>query len=707
MKRACIKLNTNTDEQNASSMRPVKFNFVRMKRLFTFILFVSTFSITYSQQLPSKKDIVSVLKKVNEYWISQHPNPGNNQWARAAYFTGNMDLYKIYPKEQYISYANLWAINNGWELNGGVSTRHADNQCVGQTYIDLYKWDKEPQQYKIDAINISIANMVTSEKKDDWWWIDALYMAMPVFTRLGVVYNDTTYFDKMYDLYNDTKIERGLYNSESGLWYRDESFAPPYTTPNGFDSYWARGNGWVFGAHVRVLQLLPESDIHRDEYIETFKKMAQALKNRQREDGFWNVSLDDPNDFGGPETSGTSFFAYGLAWGINNQILDSVNYYSVVQKAWEGLTTIAVHENGFLGYIQGVGSNPASSQPVTEASSSDFGYGAFLLAGSECAKLANGDLPEPPKFWVDSVKVVDLNHIDVYFNKVCEVTSALDNNNYTINNNVEISHVIQSNDKTYTLVVSDLEHGYYTLTLENISSSNGDNIENGETENFHVLNILSITASGYEPNSSNYPSNTMDFNLDTRWSADGTGQWIMFDIGNIKTVESLDIAFYKGDERFAYFSIELSENGTDFTEIFNGQSGGNTLDLENFDFEDTNARFVRITGYGNNSSSWNSITEVNINYSEITKINQVTQSKFPYISPNPANDYIQINFSSHSYDTLIIAIYNLAGVMVFNKMMNLAGENYIQIKDLDLDSGLYVINIKSTSHVFNSLFRII
>jgi rhamnogalacturonyl hydrolase YesR len=136
------------------------------------------------------------------------------------------------------------------------------------------------------------------------------------------------------------------------------------------------------------LQELPANDPHRHEYLVTFQNMAAALKKVQRPDGFWNVSLADPNDFAGPEASGTAFFTYGMAWGINNGYLDGATYRPVVAKAWNGMVTAAVHPDGFLGYIQGVGREPASSQPVTYDTTSDFGVGAFLLAGSELSKLS-------------------------------------------------------------------------------------------------------------------------------------------------------------------------------------------------------------------------------------------------------------------------------------------------------------------------------
>jgi rhamnogalacturonyl hydrolase YesR len=118
--------------------------------------------------------------------------------------------------------------------------------------------------------------------------------------------------------------------------------------------------------------------------------MSKALKACQRSDGFWNVSLHDPSNFGGKETSGTALFVYGMAWGINNGILNKAEYLPIALKAWDAMVKEAVHENGFLGYVQGTGKEPKDGQPVTYTNIPDFedyGIGCFLLAGTEIYKL--------------------------------------------------------------------------------------------------------------------------------------------------------------------------------------------------------------------------------------------------------------------------------------------------------------------------------
>src|SRR5690606_9353493 len=134
---------------------------------------------------------------------------------------------------------------------------------------------------------------------------------------------------RMHEMYMHTRnVEggEGLFNPEDNLWWRDKDFDPPYKEPNGEDCYWSRGNGWVIAALVRVLDIIPENAQHRDQYINDFKAMAEALVKVQREDGFWNVSLHDPTHFGGKETSGTALFVYAMAWGVNNGMLGENTY---------------------------------------------------------------------------------------------------------------------------------------------------------------------------------------------------------------------------------------------------------------------------------------------------------------------------------------------------------------------------------------------
>jgi rhamnogalacturonyl hydrolase YesR len=118
--------------------------------------------------------------------------------------------------------------------------------------------------------------------------------------------------------------------------------------------------------------------------------MAVSLKNCQREDGTWSMGLLGGVDgYPKKETSGTSFYTFGLAWGINNGLLDRATYEPVVLKAWEALTE-CITEEGMLVYVQPIGAAPGDSfAHETEV----YGIGAFLAAGTEVYKLISAEVP--------------------------------------------------------------------------------------------------------------------------------------------------------------------------------------------------------------------------------------------------------------------------------------------------------------------------
>ncbi len=352
------------------------------------------------QVMPPVTETLRAMRSANDYFMNKWPDTGqpivgrktwpSHIWTRAVYYEGLMALNQVDPQEKYVEYAVSWGEAHDWSFRYGITTRNADNQCAGQTYVDLYELG-HPKAI-IDSAKASVDSMMVTDKIDDWDWIDAIQMAMPLYSKLGRIYNDTSYFERMYDMYAESKykIGGGLYNAEDGLWWRDADYVPPYTEPNGEDCYWSRGNGWVVAALVKVLEDIPQDEPHRAEYEEDLKAMLAALIKVQREDGFWNASLHDPDNYGGQEATGTSLFVYGMAWGLNNDLIDSATYYPVVVKSWNALLDESVHENGFLGYVQSTGKEPSTGQPLSYDRVPDFedyGLGCFLLAGSEVYKM--------------------------------------------------------------------------------------------------------------------------------------------------------------------------------------------------------------------------------------------------------------------------------------------------------------------------------
>ena len=372
------------------------------KKLFILYAIIGISFLSTAQKIPTKDEVLSGMMLANYYFMQKWPDPGapivgdkvrpSNIWTRSSYFEGLMALYAIHPKQEYLDYAVKWGESHQWGLAYRNDNRNADDMGCGQTYIDLYKLDPKPERIKI--LKEAVDKMVASDKINDWWWIDALQMAMPVFARFGALEKDNKYWNRMYEMYLHTKNKeggKGLYNPEDHLWWRDKDFVAPYKEPNGEDCYWSRGNGWVLAALARVLEQNPPDKKQKKEYVTMLQKMSEALVKVQREDGFWNVSLHDPENYGGPESSGTAFFVYGMAWGINHGYLNKHKYLPVVLKGWKALHQKALHDDGFIGYMQGTGKEPKSSQPVghdTMPNFEDYGLGAFLLAGSEIYNIA-------------------------------------------------------------------------------------------------------------------------------------------------------------------------------------------------------------------------------------------------------------------------------------------------------------------------------
>ncbi|MGV9703577.1 glycoside hydrolase family 88 protein [Streptomyces sp. NPDC003483] len=345
--------------------------------------------------LPPRSEVVAVLRRVADHWIAAHADSGDNGWANATFFSGLLALHRLAGDARHLAYARAWAERHAYGLNGGVTTRHADNHCAGQAYLDLY--ETEPEERKLTAIETSLHRMVHTDqpdKNDDWWWDDALHMAMPPFARLGALRRDPQYWRKLYSLYDHTKRAEGgpgLYDAATGLWYRDARFLPGgIVSPSGRPVVWSRGNGWVAGGHVKTLKALPATERHTAEYRDALTRLVRAAAAVQRGDGFWNVNLADAGHLPGPETSGTSFLLYGTAYAVGARLVDRAAFLPVAARAWNGLVATAVHPDGFLGYVQNVGDRPESSQPVTYDSTADFGVGAFLLAGTELARLTTG-----------------------------------------------------------------------------------------------------------------------------------------------------------------------------------------------------------------------------------------------------------------------------------------------------------------------------
>jgi rhamnogalacturonyl hydrolase YesR len=319
----------------------------------------------------------------------------DTEWVRGAFFSGVMAAYEATGDPRYLEAAKDVSERNAWQP--GPRPRCADDHCIAQTYARIYLIDPDPRM--IEAIVARFDEMIADprlgsvvgwsdyENCENWWWCDALFMAPPTMALVAKATGDARYLDLMNVMWWETYDY--LYDPEEHLWFRDGRYVNQADgsgprTPNGQKIFWSRGNGWVFAGLALVLEHMPADYPDRPRYEELFRDMAAALAVVQGGDGLWRSSLLDPEEFPIPESSGTGFFTFGLAWGVNSGLLDRDGFMPAVRKAWEGLVW-AQQADGRLGWVQQIGYDPRS---VTADDSMEYGTGAFLLAGGEMLRLA-------------------------------------------------------------------------------------------------------------------------------------------------------------------------------------------------------------------------------------------------------------------------------------------------------------------------------
>lgn len=377
---------------------------------------------------------MEIVTKVNNHWQETHKPEVKAFWDDAVYFTGNMEAYRLTGKAGYLEYSDKWARHNRWSgatetdaskwkyKNYGEDQQHVlfgDWQNCFQTYLDMYAMNPDP--YKIARATEVMNHECSMSATDFWWWADALYMAMPVMSKMYVATGDTKYLDKMYA--NFKYADELMFDKEDNLYFRDGKYVyPKHKTDDGKKDFWARGNGWVLAGLAKVLTDMPAAYANRAVFAERFRQLAGAAASCQQKDGYWTRSMLDAKQAEGPETSGTALLTYGMLWGVNNGMLDRATYEPVIAKAWQYLTTVALQADGSVGYVQPIGEKAIKGQQLTAQNVTNFGTGAFLLAACEKVRYDDGSVrPADDKAFTVNVTNND-NHFRQEVVELCAKT---------------------------------------------------------------------------------------------------------------------------------------------------------------------------------------------------------------------------------------------------------------------------------------------
>lgn len=363
--------------------------------LLSILLLMNSLQISAQSKDINKSEVYDMLKKVADWQIKTPLKYETADWTNGALFAGMAEWAKIAKEDTYFGWLREKGEKQHWTYNqrNMPSFRyHADDYCIGQMYVELYRKYKQPEmiapmkayfdQILANPSTVSLKFEFTDSSfpTERWSWCDALFMGPTVWAKMANVTGNPKYLDFMFREYKATTDY--LYNKEHHLFFRDSRYIDT-TEANGARMFWGRGNGWVFAGLPVILRELPKKYDQKAYFENLYREMASKILSLQDTSGYWHASLLDPASYPNPEMSATGFFMYGLAWGINNGYLDRKTYLPAVIRGWKAMQK-AVLPDGKVGWIQPIGGEP---KKVTQDMTEVYGVGAFLLAGTEIYRL--------------------------------------------------------------------------------------------------------------------------------------------------------------------------------------------------------------------------------------------------------------------------------------------------------------------------------
>ena len=357
--------------------------------------------------------ITAALKRSADWQLANPSGTEIRDWIIAPFYDGLLRTALTTGEAKYLAAVLRSGTQSGWTPSNRVY--HADDHAVGHAWLDVYLMDpsrkerltpiKDRLSYVIDhPVTEKLAHGSRPKTKgltvsDRWTWCDALYMAPPTLARLFTATGDRKYLEFLDREFQFTHDH--LYDPAEKLFFRDATFFNK-RTPSGKKTFWSRGNGWVYGGLALTLEHLPRDHARRPFYENLFREMTTAILGTQQADGLWHPSLLDPQEINTGETSGSGFFTFGLAWGVNHGLLDRAAHLPAITRAWTGLMS-RVRPDGLVGYVQPVGAAP---DHLEAGDTQDYGTGAFLMAGSEILRLLDTPTADPKALLAAAEKIV-------------------------------------------------------------------------------------------------------------------------------------------------------------------------------------------------------------------------------------------------------------------------------------------------------------
>lgn len=472
------------------------------------------------------------------------------------------------------------------------------------------------------------------------------------------------------------------------------------TVQGAFDnSSWARGQAWgLYGFTMTFRETGDSTFLHQAVNIADYIIANPSTPSDLIP--YWDYMAPDiPNE--PRDDAAAAITASALLELAQYTESNKEEYLAIAKKILQSLSSeeyfARPNTNNFFLLKHGTGNKPANSEVDVPLIYDDYYFLEALTRYHQLSEINN-----PPALIIDT-------NINVFANDTSEfkiIGYDIDNFdplNFQISDNPDYVKLDQINDSVAILIVmpNPSHIGNRPDFRIKVSDSDGESTE--KTIHLSIADPFwkNIVVTASDSQVPNLPENTLDNDFNTRWSADGNGEWVRFDLDTLIILKSVEIAFYNGNQRQSNFTVQVSTDGVSWKTVLYGTSSGSSLALESFTLtENPQARHIKITGFGNTQNSWNSYTEIRFTFESIA-----TQSKINGVSgialelfPNPASDIIYVTLQGIQNCKGILMIYDISGENVFSEeVKSTNGTNHISvaISTSGLKAGTYFLEFKS------------
>ena len=476
-------------------------------------------------------------------------------------------------------------------------------------------------------------------------------------------------------------------------------------------SDWARGQAWgLYGFVMCYRETGDTAFLHQAEHIADFILSWPGMPA----DGipYWDYLApgipDEPRD-----ASAAAITAAALLELSRYDAADSDRWFGRVEKILQTLSSPAYlagpGENGYFILKHSVGSKPANSEVDVPVNYADYYY---LQGLSRYLDMMHTDNPPeilgevPGQVYGGDTTVGLLTGLDL---------DAGDTVFFSLSEEPPFAALQPvGKDSAWLILLPEISdtgaHAFRIIATDRSGKRNEKDVMVEVMDPF--LKEIRISASTWQD--PNIPGNTLDGDLQTRWSAEGDGQWILYDLDTLVWLRSVSVAFFMGDSRYAYFAIEISVDGVTFERVYDGTSSGTTLQLQEFVLGDTlQARYVRIVGYGNSQNKWNSITEVSFGITGYVTAVVIPASGtgrgMIRIYPVPATDRLHVHFTAVNREPVAFSVYDLSGRLLEKRIWRYVppGRELALVIDISsLPAGAYYLTVLQSSRQVSRIFLV-